>query len=98
MALTEFLAGRAPTYDHDKDPLASPLPQEADDLRIHVEMCAKRYGSIMEGLALANRNTYDIKALIVSTMLILRVTVLVAVAVAGALLGPDLLVQLLKVM
>lgn len=90
MALTEFLAGRAPTYDHEKDPLASPLPQEADDLRVHVEMCAKRYGNIMEGQARANLNIYDLKAFLV------RYGILALLAFAAITKGEHLL-ELLKV-
>lgn len=91
MAFVEFLAGRAPTYEADKDPLASPLPQEADDLRIHVEMCAKRYGNIMEGQALSNRNIYDLKAFIV------RAGLLALLALAAIVKG-DVLLKLLSVM
>lgn len=86
MALVDLLLAKAPEYDPDADPLAKPLPQEATELEVHVELCARRYGNIMRG-------QHELRQLVV------RAIMLGAIAVSAVTKGPEflgLLVQLLK--
>ena len=85
MALTELLLGQKHEYDPDSDPLAKPFPQESEELKLHVELCARRYGAIMRG-------QHDLKQLVI------RALFLAVIALAGVTKGPDLVLQILKVL
>lgn len=85
MALVDLIIGKAQEYDPDSDPLAKPFPQESEELKLHVELCARRYGAIM-------RAQHELKALVV------RAVLFGAVALAAVVKGPDLILELLKVL
>lgn len=84
MALTELFIPKV-QYDPDADPLAKPLPQETEDLSVHVELCARRYGAIMRG-------QFELRQLLV------RALALAVLALAAWDKGPDLIDAVLKVM
>lgn len=85
MALTELLLAKSQPYDPEADPLAKPLPQEATELEVHVELCARRYGNIMRG-------QYELRSLVV------RAIMLGAIAISAVTRGPEILEQLFKVL
>lgn len=92
MALTELLIGRPPEYDHEADPLAKPFPGEADSIEAHVEICARRYGKIMQGQAKSDLATYDLKAFFIKAL----VAGFIALAVLDK--GVDALALIAKVL
>lgn len=90
MALTDFLIGRAPDYDRENDELAKPIMKEAEDLSIHVELCARRYGRIMQGQAQTAATLHDLKVLVV------QVVFAAMLGLAAILKGPELIIAILK--
>lgn len=92
MALTDFLIGRPPEYDHENDPLAKPFPGESEDLAVHAEVCARRYGKIMQGQAKSDLANYDLKVFIA------KVAVAVLAGYWAVEKAPAVLAELIKVM
>lgn len=90
MSVTDFLVGRAPEYNAEDDQLAKPFPGEVDDLKIHAEICAMRYGKIMQGQFKSDLIVYDLKAFIMRAVVIGMIG---AVALAK---GPEILIEALK--
>ena len=71
MALLEAVIGVPAKFDPATDPLAKPLPQEPDDLRIHVEMCARRYGATREHMARIETAQQGIARILIAVLFVL---------------------------
>ena len=86
MALLEAVIGVPAKFDPATDPLAKPLPQEPDDLRIHVEMCARRYGAIREHMFRVEVAQQGIARILIAVLFVL---------VASKVIDLDLLAKVL---
>lgn len=88
MSLMEAIFSKAPEYDPDTDPLATPDEREGRDLPLHVRQCARRYGDLKKGHVEISAALQSTQRLLVILIVLLLANKAIDISFFTGLLSP----------